>query len=253
MSTLFDRSLHFWVLLVVVLSAAGGCKHDPFLTGDDDPVTPVDTTGTPVDTSTAGGRPCNPDSVYFETQVLPILRSNCAISGCHDAASAQDGVVLTSYEKVISTGEVRPSKPSESKLYKVLVDDDPKDRMPQAPRSPLPNDQIQLIARWITQGAKNLSCDADAGGCKTTNISFANDLQPVLRTHCQGCHSGGAAPAGIMLTGYAGLKAAVATGRFFGAIAHLNGYTAMPLNGNKLSDCTVSQFKSWIDAGTPDN
>jgi hypothetical protein len=60
----------------------------------------------PVDT-TATGTPCDPAVVYFEKDVLPILTSNCAYSGCHNAASAKDGIVLDNYANVIRTGKIK--------------------------------------------------------------------------------------------------------------------------------------------------
>jgi hypothetical protein len=89
--------------------------------------------------------PCDPTKIYFQQQVLPILVSNCAMSGCHDDASHQDGVILTSYEKVMNTADVRPGRAGSSKLYEVLIDTDPDDRMPRPPRSPLTSQQIQII------------------------------------------------------------------------------------------------------------
>ncbi len=86
------------------------CKHSP-LTGDD-PTLP-DNPGT----NSGYGQPCNPDSVYFQTQVLPLLVANCARSGCHDNISRAKGIVLTDYPQVMSTGKVKAGKPADSKLY----------------------------------------------------------------------------------------------------------------------------------------
>ena len=58
-----------------------------------------DTTFTqPQDTT----HPCDPDTVYFEMDVLPILLSSCGKSGCHDA-TAQDGVRLDSYAATMAS------------------------------------------------------------------------------------------------------------------------------------------------------
>lgn len=147
----------YWPLCFFVFSlllGAGACKHDPFL--EDDTFTPVDTTDVNPGDTTNMGTPCDPDVVYFDQQVLPILRSNCALSGCHDAATAQEEVILTSYENVMQTAEIVPFDLNESKLYEVITDDDPEDRMPPSPNTPLNSEQVQLIAKWILQGAKDL-------------------------------------------------------------------------------------------------
>jgi hypothetical protein len=52
---------------------------------------------------------------------------------------------------------------------------------------------------------------------------------------------------------YDGVKAAADNGSLFGSINHDDGYTAMPLGGGKLSNCSIAQVKSWIDNGSLDN
>jgi hypothetical protein len=105
------------------------------------------------------GKPCDPDTVYFERDLLPLLLSSCAKAGCHDAATARDGVILDSYANVIATGDVKPGNPDGSDLYEVLVEDRPEKRMPPPPLPALSNDQIAMVRKWILQGAKNLTCD----------------------------------------------------------------------------------------------
>ncbi len=102
-----------WYILILIMLmtmlATFSCKHSPFMIEDD--VVPIDTTGNPIDTmniDTVSGIPCDPDIVYFDLDILPILKSNCAFSGCHDAASAEKDVILESYESVMQTADVRP-------------------------------------------------------------------------------------------------------------------------------------------------
>jgi len=133
----------------------------------DDDMMPIDTMMVdtiPVDTM-PDGVPCDPQVIYFNQDVLPILNSNCAFSGCHDAASAEDGVILESYEDVIATADVEPFNLDDSEIYEVLVDDDLDDRMPPPPTAALSSDQIQIIAQWILQGGENLECDPALSDC----------------------------------------------------------------------------------------
>ncbi len=244
----------YWPLCFFVFSlllGAGACKHDPFL--EDDTFTPIDTTDVDPGDTTTMGTPCDPDVVYFDQQVLPILQSNCALSGCHDAITQEDGVNLTSYEKVMQTADVRPNDLDGSDLYEVITDDDVDDRMPPSPNTPLNSEQVQLIANWILQGAQDLECDENAGGCDTENISYASFVQPLIQNTCQGCHSGGAPSAGIDLSTYQGVKGVADNGRLYGAISWQSGFVNMPFNGNQLPDCTIDKIKSWIDAGAPNN
>lgn len=90
------------ILLVCALSIIfNACTHDP-------PTTVVGPNAKPVDTTSVDTirNPCDPNTVYFEKQVLPILLSSCAISVCHDPISKEDGVVLNSFENVIKTGDI---------------------------------------------------------------------------------------------------------------------------------------------------
>lgn len=244
--------LAFFFLGQIALTTTS-CKHD--LLQDDDGGTPQDTipNDTIPDDTTSQGIPCDPDSVYFTDQILPILESSCAFSGCHDAITAEDGVVLTTYANVVQTAEVDPFNPGESKIFKVITDDDLDDRMPPIPYAPLSQEQIDLIGLWISQGAQNLDCDPDAGGCNTDNVTYSGVVKPILQTSCTGCHNGGPSGAGIILTNHSGVALVANSGQLYGAIAHLPGFTVMPLSGSQLSACKIDQIKAWIDAGAPNN
>ena len=78
-------------------------------------------------------KPCDPDTVYFQTQILPIFVSNCAIPGCHDRTTAQDDVILTDYANILM--EIDPGDPESSDVYERLTDDDPEDLMPRNPQN----------------------------------------------------------------------------------------------------------------------
>jgi len=214
--------------------------------------TDVDTTDNPVDT-TDMGTPCDSNTIYFNQQILPILQSNCAFSGCHDAATAQDGVILESYEQVMQTADVRPFDLSGSDLYEVITEDDEDKRMPPPPNARLTSGQVQLISQWILQGAENLECDEDAQGCDTENRSFAAHIQPVITNNCLGCHSGGAPSGGINLSTYAGVKTVADNGRLLGAIRREAGFSPMPQGAAQLPQCTIDQFAAWVADGAPNN
>lgn len=194
---------------------------------------------------------CHPDTVYFQNEILPLLISTCGVIGCHDPGTAQDGVVLTDYFSVVNTAGVRPGNPEDSDLYEVLTEDDPDKRMPPVPNAPLSEDKIAKIRKWIEQGALNNSCEETS--CDTLQVSFSSHILPAIQLHCFGCHSGNNPGAGILLTNHSEIAEAAGNGTLFAAIDWQNGYSPMPKNGNKLSDCTITQFKKWIENGTPNN
>ena len=60
----------------------------------------------PVPNPTGGGEiihteTCHPDTVYFQQDILPMLVAACGISGCHDAGTAEDDIVIDSWTNLI--------------------------------------------------------------------------------------------------------------------------------------------------------
>ena len=237
------------------------CQHEPItIEGDNNPVdttgnnNPTDTTGNNPTDTTAAGTPCDPDVVYFELDVLPILRSNCAKSGCHDANTAQKGVVLESYESIMATGKIEPFDLNDSEVYEVIVETDPDKRMPQPPNARLTSEQVNVIASWILQGAKNETCDPGAGGCNTDNVSYSADIRPIIENNCLGCHRGANPVGGFVLETYSDVAAKANSGRLYGAVSWQTGYVPMPFGASSpLPGCDLDKIKAWIDAGAPNN
>jgi hypothetical protein len=203
----------------------------------------------PVDDTTSTGPPCDSTLVYFEKDILPILTSSCAYAGCHDAITHKDNVRLYDFAGVLK--EVKPGKPDDSELYEVITTTKVKDIMPPPPSAPLPQQQIDLIKKWIEQGAKDLKCD-DTGGCNTTDVKYSTFVKPLLAP-CVTCHKSGNASAGILLDTYQGVKDATANGRLYGSIAWVSGFVPMPQGSAQLPDCSIQKLKSWIDAGAMNN
>lgn len=218
------------------------CKHEvPEPLDTEEPVDPND----PVTNN------CDPNVVYFQRDVLPILVSNCAVSGCHDATTKQKGVQLTDYTSVMRTGDIKPGNPEDSELYEMITEDDEDERMPLG-KPPLSSAQITLIRKWIQQGAKDLTCK-DNTACNTTNVTFAGTIKPIFAKYCTGCHSGAAPTGGINLTIYSHAAGVAKSGRLVGAITHASGYVPMPQGGAKLPSCEIAQIQEWVEAGAPNN
>lgn len=232
----------FYLLLVISTSITIACKHSA-----GEIINSGGGLGSGAGNSSA---PCDPTKIYFQQQVLPILISNCAMSGCHDDASHQDGVVLTSYQKVMATAGIRPGNPGSSDLYKSITDNDPDDRMPRPPQQPLSAQQKQHISQWIQQGAQDLSC---ASMCDSSIFTYSGAIQLIIQNKCQGCHNGASAQGGIDLSNYTLLKTRAADGKLWGSINHQPGFSAMPKNGTKLSDCEIKQFQKWLASGSLNN
>lgn len=233
------------VCLVILAAGFGSCKHEPVY-----PVNPAqnDTTGNPVDPSNPDAG-CDPSVVYFQNDVLPIFVSNCAMSGCHNSGSAQDGVVLENYTSIMNSNVVEPYDAGNSDLIEAVTESDPDKHMPPPPNTSLTPDQINKITNWINQGAKNTVCNA--GSCDTSSVTFSGSIKSIIQNKCQGCHSGSAPSGGYDFTTYAGVSAAKT--KLYGAVNHMSGFKPMPQGGNKLPFCEIRKIKIWVDAGAPNN
>lgn len=192
---------------------------------------------------------CSPDTVYFKQTILPLITSNCAMSGCHDAISKKDGVILTDYTNIIR--EVKVSNPSSSDLYKCL-NETGEDRMPPAPAAEFSLTQKALVLKWIQQGAKNNSC-SNTANCDTVNVTYSASVAPVLKTYCVGCHSAASPSAGIDLSTFAKVKVYATSGQLVGSITHASGYKPMPSSTSKLGTCEINQIKAWVTKGMLNN
>lgn len=227
--------------LFIIFMMVWACKHEPEeLAGP----TPPDPGPDPPITN-----PCDPDTVYFEKDLLPVLLSTCAQPGCHDAITMEDGVRLTDYNAVMQTAGITPGDPGDSDMYEVITETDPDKRMPPPPNDPWSQENINMVYTWIAQGAQDLSCDDTE--CDTTDLTYTNKINSIVQAHCLGCHSDNNPLGGLSLEGYDKVKSTADDGRLLGVVRHEAGYPGMPLNSPKLSDCKIRQLEIWIDDGTP--
>lgn len=227
-------------LFLSLLLLNASCRHDPIYPPGYDP------SKNPIST----GLPCNPDTAYFVNDILPIMISNCAMSGCHDAQTKADGVQLTSYATIMQSGTVRAGDPNESDLYEVLIESRDDKRMPQPPYPRLDAAKIELVRKWIQQGAQNNACLDNAGECDTINMTYTSHIAPIINSNCTGCHSGNNPSGNVLLTNYNQVASVASNGLLLAVVSHSPGVAAMP-PGNRLSDCNVNKIKAWANQGRP--
>ena len=60
---------------------------------------------------------CDPDTVYFGNSILPLVVSSCATTGCHNERSHRDGIILTDYNTILTTGKIKPGDPNDSEFF----------------------------------------------------------------------------------------------------------------------------------------
>ncbi len=191
---------------------------------------------------------CIDGMVSFQYEILPLITSGCAMSGCHDAITAEDGVILTNYESIMR--EVTPNNLAESELYEVL-NETGDDIMPPPPDAPFTQAQKDLIKKWINQGALNTTCNLQCDS--TTNATFAAVIYPIIETNCVGCHSNTRTEGGVNLSTHSKILPYINSGSFMGTIEHKPTYPVMPTSGIKLSECNISLLNQWIANGALNN
>ncbi len=90
----------------------------------------------------------------FVSDIAPVLVSRCA--SCHNGAKARGAYKLDTFANLLQPGTsdakpVVPGKPEESELYRRLVAENPKERMPPGDDA-LSADEIAAIKKWIAAG-----------------------------------------------------------------------------------------------------
>ena len=92
--------------------------------------------------------------ISFYRQVRPILQRNC--SGCHQPSKAGGKFILTDFAGLLAGGEqgagIVAGKPDESSVIDNITGEKPA-MPPKGP--PLPKEQVELITKWIAQGARD--------------------------------------------------------------------------------------------------
>ena len=92
-----------------------------------------------------------------------------------------------------------------------------------------------------------------ASECVTTNMSYQNNIVPILQRNCYVCHSAAANTANVTLEGHGSLMQFVNSGQLLGAINHASGFTPMPQNAPKLIACEIAKIEQWVADGAPNN
>ncbi len=99
------------------------------------------------------------DGVDFARDIRPILSENCFVCHGPDEGTRQTDLRLDTFEGATfdlgGYAAVVPGKPDESELYRRIASNDSDERMPPADsKLTLTNEQIDLIRRWVADGAE---------------------------------------------------------------------------------------------------
>ncbi len=226
------------------------CKHEPIIIDNTTTYSPIDSIVIPVGSVFS----CDSDSVYFNEQVLPIFINSCAVSGCHDQETHEEGLILDSYTHIINSDEITPYDIYDGDIYEVItLSPYNRDFMPPSDSDidALTDNEINTIAYWINQGLPNNSCPDLV--CDTLEVTFSGDIQPMIDNFCSGCHTGTNVSNDVYLENYDQIKFQANSGALIGTISNTPYYPVMPSNTTGLSDCQIRMVEMWIEDGMPNN
>ena len=121
------------------------------------------------------------ETVDFVRDVQPLLKVRC--QRCHSATTRKGGLDLSTSAGLLRGSEsgrvLVPGKPSESRLWEVLHEGE----MPPPGNQALTESQVELLERWIAQGATL----GDTPPNRETSLN-QHDVLPILLLRCVTCH-----------------------------------------------------------------
>ncbi|MCA9062861.1 MAG: hypothetical protein KDA96_07375 [Planctomycetaceae bacterium] len=214
--------------------------------------------------------------VSFEREVAPIVKASCL--NCHGAGQASGNLRLDTYANMGRGGRsgalAIPRRPANSLILFRLMHTDDMVRMPRG-RAKLSDSDVNVIARWIEQGAAFDGEDMNAPIGDSTvkkkppvqvvmadgseSVSFTKDVAPWMVTICMGCHSGNNARAGFSMETFEQLLAGGETGNTIVPGKSDESYICdlvlkqdpikMPAGQALLKRSQANALKTWIDEG----
>ncbi len=231
----------------------------------------------------AGAKPKPGEPIDFDRHVLPILEERC--NSCHHApfdrsgrlVNPKAGLRLDDYAQVmkgtIEGPVVKANDLEASNLYQVLILPEDDDLFMPPKGGPLDGDEIDVIKRWITEGAKpsKTSVSSTKGGIPAPDepVSFHNHILPLFEKKCMECHGAPFVKNSRTIKPRAGLRLDsyewVLKGNLDGTIVSPGDHTdsalhrvitlpeddpeIMPPKGGPLSEEEVVMIRRWILEG----
>ncbi len=182
-----------------------------------------------------------------------IIEPKCL--ACHSANNPADGINLSTYADVMNSKTVIPGKPQESKLFTSVANG----RMPRG-RAALPTDEIQLIQKWITDGAHEVENEVGNPVPAPEAVpTYQWISKNVLEKKCLICHNTAKPRGKVDLSSYEALMAStgnktkpVIAGNAEASTLYLEiEEQKMPPNIKKLDEAEMKALHDWILVGAP--
>ena len=197
-------------------------------------------------------------TLTFEKDILPVVTQYCFT--CHGQSSPQLGLDLRTAASTLRGSHNGPvivkGIPEKSLLYQKIST---KAMPPPAFKQTMPEPQIEIIKRWIAEGAPS---DKPTGASKEVLVqraAFDKEIMPLFTARCVQCHGAGKPMGGLDLRSLSALL----KGSVNGAVV-LEGfsekkpsrsqsrqpeYAACRAPGEPLSEDQIQAIRKWIDKG----
>lgn len=225
----------------------------------------------------SGKKPEKPKPVSFALEVAPIVSARCL--GCHGQNNPRANLRLDTFAYWRRGGRrgpiLAPGNPRGSLLLGRIMAPNEQARMPQG-EDPLPADEINTIALWITQGARfdghseTATLDEVSSNVALRNfdypkpkgtetVSFTRDIAPFMANLCGGCHSAQRKSGGLSLVSYFDMMQGGESGevvipgdkdqsRLFRLVGGLEN-PRMPANQARITRKNYDDLKKWFEEG----
>jgi hypothetical protein len=89
--------------------------------------------------------------------------------------------------------------------------------------------------------------------CSTDSVTYVATIAPIIQNNCISCHSQSVNSGGVTLETYAQVRSRADDGVLLGVVAHSSGFSPMPKNSPKLSECNIAAIRQWIEDGSLNN
>ena len=89
--------------------------------------------------------------------------------------------------------------------------------------------------------------------CDTSLVTYSESIFPIIQNNCYECHSGSNPISFRNFEGYNNFVLYVNSGRVYGAVNHLSGFSHMPKDRKKLPECELGKINKWIREGALNN
>ena len=122
----------------------------------------------------------------FETHIFPLFEANCL--SCHDASQPQGELDLTTHESTLQGGKSGPALVPGSPLESLLLEKLHSGAMPMG-ADRLSDDQIDLVRRWIEEGARVEEGDTGTVAAASADVVAGHEtVTTILNVKCLLCH-----------------------------------------------------------------